>query len=125
MFVVNHDIKSTEDLLCFLVQSSYILLNINTCKGIVLGLINYLINRLWVGMIVIVLGDFQTIEDVATISNGGDFNRVTRGEEGRPPVVDETFVHDYKTFDIVKFLGAWLTMEGDEIFLIMGKHREV
>ena len=80
----------------------------------------YLINGIS-SRFMVVLGDFQAIQDASISSKGRNFDRVSRGKEGRPPIVDEPFVYNNETFDIVEFLASWLCMLGNEIFLVPGK----
>lgn len=73
----------------------------------------------------VVLGDFQAVEDAPFGSNRGEFNWVARGEEGRPPVVDKAFIDYDKALNIIEFLVRWLPMQGYEIFLVLGKCRKI
>lgn len=57
--------------------------------------------------------------------NRGDFDRVARREERGPPIVDEAFIYNYETLDIVELVGGGLPMQRDEEFLIFGKSRKV
>lgn len=61
----------------------------------------YLIYGFGVG-VVVVLGDLKAIQNRAVRTNGRDLNGVTRREERGSPIVDKTFVHNHKTFHVIK-----------------------
>jgi len=60
-----------------------------------------LINDFGVG-VVVVLGDLKAIQNRAVGTNRGDLDGVTWREERRSPIVDESFVHNHKTFHVIK-----------------------
>ena len=73
----------------------------------------------------VVLGDLQAVEDAAGSSERREFERVARGEERGSPVVDKALIDYNKAFNIVEFLIRWLSMQGNEIFLVLGKCRKM
>jgi hypothetical protein len=84
----------------------------------------YLINGIGSGFIVI-LGDLQAVQHTPISPDGANLNRITRGKERGPPIVNKPFINNDKSFNIIEFLAIRVSMQGNEVLLVPGESREV